>query len=164
MEKTYVIKVLAKKDAKLNYCPVIELTQKKKHKVGFLVDGINDAIALRKSDVGISFDNATDIAKAPADIILLEKSLLVLENGIIEGRRIFANIIKYIKVTVVANFGIMLSLVIVSAWLAFAPMVPIQILFQNLLYDISQVAVVFDNVHPDFIKLLKNRVDKTRKG
>ncbi|WP_368486174.1 magnesium-translocating P-type ATPase [Spiroplasma sp. DGKH1] len=131
---------------------IIELLQKKKHKVGFLGDGINDAIALRKSDVGISVANATDIAKEAADIILLEKSLLVLENGIIEGRRIFANIIKYIKVTVAANFGLMLSLVIASAWLAFAPMAPIQILFQNLLYDISQVAVVFDNVHPDFIK------------
>ncbi|WP_348735268.1 hypothetical protein [Spiroplasma endosymbiont of Ammophila pubescens] len=115
-------------------------------------DGINDALALRKSDVAISINNATDIAKEASDIILLEKSLLVLEQGIIEGRSIFANIIKYIKVTVAVNFGLMLSLLIASAWLSFAPMTSIQILFQNLLFDFSQVAVVFDTVNPEYIQ------------
>ncbi|WP_425379512.1 magnesium-translocating P-type ATPase [Spiroplasma endosymbiont of Stenodema calcarata] len=131
---------------------IIEALQKNKHKVGYMGDGINDALALRKSDVAISVNNATDIAKEASDIILLEKSLLVLEQGIIEGRSIFANIIKYLKVTVAANFGLMLSLLIASAWLSFAPMAPIQILFQNLLFDFSQVAVVFDTVNADYIK------------
>ena len=131
---------------------IIETLQSNNHKVGYMGDGINDALALRKSDVAISVNNATDIAKEASDIILLEKSLLVLEQGIIEGRSIFANIIKYLKVTVAANFGLMLSLLIASAWLSFAPMAPIQILFQNLLFDFSQVAVVFDNVNAEYIK------------
>ncbi len=131
---------------------IIESLQSNNHKVGYMGDGINDALALRKSDVAISVNNATDITKEASDIILLEKSLLVLEQGIIEGRSIFANIIKYLKVTVAANFGLMLSLLIASAWLSFAPMAPIQILFQNLLFDFSQVAVVFDNVNAEYIK------------
>lgn len=136
----------------LQKAQIITALQSNKHKVGYMGDGINDALALRKSDVAISVNNATDIAKEASDIILLEKSLLVLEQGIIEGRSIFANIIKYIKVTVAANFGLMLSLLIASAWLSFAPMASIQILFQNLLFDFSQVAVVFDTVNPEYIQ------------
>ncbi|AGM25183.1 magnesium-translocating P-type ATPase [Spiroplasma chrysopicola] len=140
----------------LQKAKVIDVLKSNKHKVGYMGDGINDALALRKSDVAISVNNATDIAKEASDIILLEKSLAVLEHGILEGRNIFGNIIKYLKVTIGANFGLMLSLLIASAWLAFSPMAPIQILFQNLLYDFSQVAVVFDKVDPDFSQKPRN--------
>jgi Mg2+-importing ATPase len=123
------------------------------HVTGFLGDGINDAPALRAADIGISVDSAVDIAKEAADIILLEKSLLVLEEGVIEGRRTFANMLKYIKMTASSNFGNVFSVLIAGAFLPFLPMLPLQLLVQNLLYDISQIAIPFDNVDPEQVQL-----------
>lgn len=122
------------------------------HTVGFLGDGINDAPALRVADVGISVDTAADIAKESADIILLEKSLLVLEEGVIEGRKVFGNIVKYLKMALSSNFGNMFSVVGASLLLPFLPMLPVQILIQNLLYDISQIATPFDKVDDDYLR------------
>jgi len=119
--------------------------------VGFLGDGINDAPAMKAADVGISVDTAVDIAKESADIILLERSLMVLEDGIIEGRKVFANIIKYIKMGASSNFGNMFSVVGGSFFLPFLPMSPIQILANNLLYDISQLGIPSDNVDEEFV-------------
>ncbi len=119
--------------------------------VGFMGDGINDAAALRAADVGISVDTAVDIAKESADIILLEKSLTVLENGIAEGRSVFANIMKYIKITASSNFGNVFSILAASALLPFLPMLPLQLLFLNLVYDLSCLAIPFDRVDRDFI-------------
>jgi Mg2+-importing ATPase len=119
--------------------------------VGFMGDGINDAPALRAADIGISVDSAVDIAKEAADIILLEKSLLVLEEGVVEGRRVFANMLKYIKMTASSNFGNVFSVLIASAFLPFLPMLPMQLLVQNLLYDISQIAIPFDNVDDELL-------------
>ncbi len=116
------------------------------HVVGFMGDGINDAPALRAADIGISVDSAVDIAKEAADLILLEKSLMVLEEGVLEGRRTFANMLKYIKMTASSNFGNVFSVLAASAFLPFLPMLPLQLLVQNLLYDISQVAIPFDRV------------------
>ncbi|WP_368486742.1 magnesium-translocating P-type ATPase [Spiroplasma sp. DGKH1] len=135
----------------LQKAKIIDALKANDHAVGFMGDGINDAPVLRQSDVAISVDNATDIAKEASDIILLEKSLLVLEKGIIQGRNIFGNILKYIKITVSSNFGNVLSVLIASAWLPFVPLAPIQLLFQNLLYDMSQFAVAFDKVDADFL-------------
>ncbi|NTV53648.1 MAG: HAD-IC family P-type ATPase, partial [Candidatus Firestonebacteria bacterium] len=120
--------------------------------VGFLGDGINDAPAMKAADVGISVDTAVDIAKEAADIILLEKSLMVLEDGILEGRKIFANITKYIKMGASSNFGNMFSVVGGAYFLPFLPMLPIQVLANNLLYDVSQIGIPTDKVDPDFIK------------
>jgi Mg2+-importing ATPase len=122
------------------------------HVVGFMGDGINDAPALRAADIGISVDTAVDIAKEAADIILLEKSLMVLEEGVIEGRKTFANMLKYIKMTASSNFGNVFSVLVASAFLPFLPMLPLQLLVQNLLYDISQIAIPFDNVDEDLLK------------
>ncbi|WP_404301123.1 magnesium-translocating P-type ATPase [Alicycliphilus denitrificans] len=122
------------------------------HVVGFLGDGINDAPALRAADIGISVDSAVDIAKEAADIILLEKSLMVLEQGVLEGRRTFANMLKYIKMTASSNFGNVLSVLVASAFLPFLPMLPIHLLVQNLLYDISQIAIPFDNVDEELLR------------
>ena len=122
------------------------------HTVGFMGDGINDAIALREADVGISVDSGVDIAKEAADIILLEKNLLVLERGVVEGRRTFGNIIKYIKMTASSNFGNVLSVMIASAVLPFLPMLAIQLLVQNLLYDVSQTAIPWDRMDEEFVK------------
>jgi Mg2+-importing ATPase len=116
------------------------------HVVGFMGDGINDAAAMRAADVGISVDTAVDVAKESADIILLEKNLLVLEDGIIEGRRVFNNIIKYIKMGASSNFGNMFSMLGSSLILPFLPMTPVQILLNNLLYDVSQTGIPLDNV------------------
>ena len=116
------------------------------HVVGFMGDGINDAAAMRASDVGISVDTAVDVAKESADIILLEKNLLVLEDGILEGRRVFNNIIKYIKMGASSNFGNMFSMLGSSLLLPFLPMTPVQILLNNLLYDVSQTGIPLDNV------------------
>jgi len=117
--------------------------------VGFMGDGINDATALKAADVGISVDSAVDVAKESADIVLLEKSLLVLEEGIIEGRKIFANIIKYIRMGASSNFGNMFSVLGASYLLPFLPMQPIQILTNNLLYDFSQIGIPLDRVDPE---------------
>ena len=121
------------------------------HVVGFLGDGINDSPALKAADVGISVDTAVDIAKESADIILLEKSLLVLQDGVVEGRKIFANIIKYIRMGASSNFGNMFSVLGASLFLPFLPMAPIQVLTNNLLYDFSQTAIPTDNVDADYI-------------
>ena len=123
------------------------------HVVGFMGDGINDAPALRAADIGISVDTAVDIAKEAADIILLEKSLMVLEEGVIEGRKTFANMLKYIKMTASSNFGNVFSVLVASAFLPFLPMLPMQLLVQNLLYDFSQIAIPFDNVDDELVKL-----------
>jgi Mg2+-importing ATPase len=125
---------------------VVMALQKKGHVVGFMGDGINDAPALRAADVGISVDNAVDIAKESADVILLEKDLMVLEEGVIEGRKVFVNILKYIRMGASSNFGNMFSVLGASAWLPFLPMLPIQLLTNNLLYDFSQVPIPTDNV------------------
>jgi Mg2+-importing ATPase len=125
---------------------VVQALQKKGHVVGFMGDGINDAPALRAADVGISVDNAVDIAKESADMILLEKSLMVLEEGVLEGRKVFANILKYIRMGASSNFGNMFSVLGASAWFPFLPMQPLQILTNNLLYDFSQVPIPTDNV------------------
>jgi Mg2+-importing ATPase len=131
---------------------IIRLLQAKGHTVGFMGDGINDAAALRDADVGISVDTAVDIAKESADIILLEKDLMVLRKGVIYGRRTFGNIIKYIKMTASSNFGNMFSMLGASALLPFLPMLPIQILVNNLLYDISQTSIPWDSMDEDFIE------------
>ena len=115
-------------------------------------DGINDAPALNLADVGISVDTAVDVAKESADIILLEKNLMVLEEGIIEGRRVFGNITKYIKMGASSNFGNMFSVVGGSYFLPFLPMTPIQILMNNLLYDISQTGIPTDNVDEEYLR------------
>ena len=121
------------------------------HVVGFMGDGINDAPALRAADIGISVDSAVDIAKDAADIILLEKSLLVLIEGVVEGRTTFCNMLKYIRMTASSNFGNVLSVLVASAFLPFLPMLPLQLLVQNLLYDISQTGIPFDNVDPELV-------------
>lgn len=131
---------------------VIQLLQANKNTVGFLGDGINDAAALRESDIGISVDSAVDIAKESADIILLEKDLMVLENGVIEGRRTFGNIVKYVKMTASSNFGNMFSVLAASAFLPFLPMLPIHLLIQNLLYDISQTTIPFDRMDSEYLR------------
>jgi Mg2+-importing ATPase len=125
---------------------VIRILRGRGHVVGFLGDGINDAPALRAADVGISVDTATDIAKESADLILLEKDLMVLEGGVIEGRKVFANILKYIRMGASSNFGNMFSVLGASAFLPFLPMAPIQVLTNNLLYDFSQVPIPNDAV------------------
>ncbi|NMM78943.1 magnesium-translocating P-type ATPase [Acidovorax sp. SRB_24] len=122
------------------------------HIVGFMGDGINDAPALRAADIGISVDSAVDIAKEAADIILLEKSLMVLEEGVVEGRKTFSNMLKYIRMTASSNFGNVFSVLVASAFLPFLPMLPIQLLVQNLLYDISQIAIPFDNVDDELVR------------
>ena len=121
------------------------------HVVGFMGDGINDAPALRAADIGISVDTAVDIAKEAADIILLEKSLLVLDEGVVEGRRTFCNMLKYIRMTASSNFGNVLSVLVASAFLPFLPMLPLQLLLQNLLYDISQTGIPFDQVDKELV-------------
>jgi Mg2+-importing ATPase len=131
---------------------IIVALQKRGHVVGFLGDGINDALSMRAADVGISVDTAVDVAKESADIILLEKSLLVLEDGIIEGRKVFCNIIKYIRMGASSNFGNMFSVVGGSYILPFLPMAPIQILVNNLLYDASQVGIPSDHVDAEYLE------------
>lgn len=131
---------------------VVRLLKSNGHVVGFMGDGINDAPALRSADIGISVDTAVDIAKEAADIILLEKSLMVLEEGIIEGRKTFANMLKYIKMTASSNFGNVFSVLVASAFIPFLPMLPMHLLVQNLLYDISQIAIPFDNVDEELLK------------
>ncbi len=131
---------------------IIQALQRRGHVVGFLGDGINDALAMKKADVGISVDTAVDVAKESSDIVLLEKSLQVLEDGIEEGRKVFGNIIKYIRMGASSNFGNMFSVVGGSYFLPFLPMAPIQILLNNLLYDISQVGIPTDKVDAEFTR------------
>ncbi len=130
---------------------IIKTLQASGHVVGFLGDGINDAPALRAADVGISVDTAVDIAKESADAILLEKDLMVLEEGVLEGRKVFANILKYVRMGASSNFGNMFSVVGASIFLPFEPMAPLQILTNNLLYDFSQVPIPTDDVDPELI-------------
>jgi Mg2+-importing ATPase len=130
---------------------IIRALQSKGHVVGFMGDGINDAPALKASDVGISVDSAVDIAKESSDIILLENSLLVLKNGVQEGRRVFGNIIKYIKMAASSNFGNMFSMLGASIFLPFLPMLPIQVLTNNLLYDFSQTTIPTDEVDAEWL-------------
>ena len=132
---------------------IVRLLKDNGHVVGFMGDGINDAAALRAADIGISVNTAVDIAKEAADIILLEKSLMVLEEGVIEGRKTFANILKYIKMTASSNFGNVFSVLVASAFIPFLPMLPMHLLVQNLLYDFSQIAIPFDNVDEELVKL-----------
>jgi Mg2+-importing ATPase len=131
---------------------VVKVFQSMGHTVGYMGDGINDAPALRQADVGISVDSAVDIAKETADIVLLKKDLMVLEEGVIEGRRTFGNIIKYIKMAASGNFGNMISVIIASIFLPFLPMLPVQLLTQNLLCDFSQMGIPFDSVDKEYIK------------
>lgn len=131
---------------------IVRVLRENGHTVGFMGDGINDAAAMHESDVGISVDTAVDIAKESADIILLEKDLMVLEKGVIEGRRTFGNIIKYIKMTASSNFGNMFSVVIASVFLPFLPMLPIQILALNLIYDISCISIPWDNMDEEYLR------------
>lgn len=130
---------------------VIKALQHRGHVVGCMGDGINDAPALKWSDVGISVDTAVDIAKESSDIILLERSLLVLNDGVIEGRRVFGNVIKYIKMAASSNFGNMLSVIGASIFLPFLPMLPIQVLTNNLLYDLSQTTIPTDDVDAEWL-------------
>jgi Mg2+-importing ATPase len=130
---------------------VIAALQRSGHVVGFLGDGINDGPALKTADVGVSVDSAVDIAKESADIILLEKSLLVLDDGVMEGRKVFGNVVKYIRMGASSNFGNMFSVLGASAWLPFLPMSPVQVLTNNLLYDFSQTAIPTDNVDPEYV-------------
>lgn len=132
--------------APLHKLRIIKAIQQNGHVTGFMGDGINDAPALKAADVGISVNTAVDIAKEASDIILLENSLLILEQGVAEGRRVFGNIIKYIRMAASSNFGNMFSVVGASAFLPFLPMLPIQVLINNLLYDFSQTAIPTDNV------------------
>lgn len=130
---------------------VLKALQANGHTVGFLGDGINDAPALRDADVGISVDTATDIAKESADIILLEKSLMVLEEGVIKGRETFGNIMKYLNMTASSNFGNVFSVLVASAFLPFLPMLAIHLLIQNLMYDISQLSLPWDKMDKEFL-------------
>ena len=131
---------------------IVRVLHDKGHVVGFMGDGINDAPALRAADIGISVDTAVDIAKEAADLILLEKSLMVLEEGVLEGRKTFANMLKYIKMTASSNFGNVFSVLVASAFLPFLPMLPLHLLVQNLLYDVSQISIPFDNVDKEFLE------------
>ena len=130
---------------------VVSVLRKNGHTVGFMGDGINDAAAMKAADIGISVDTAVDVAKESADIILLEKDLMVLEQGIIEGRKTYANMIKYIKMTASSNFGNMFSVLAASALLPFLPMMSLHLILLNLIYDLSCTAIPWDNVDEEFI-------------
>lgn len=132
---------------------IIAALRENGHGVGYMGDGINDAAAMKASDVGISVDTAVDIAKESADVILLDKDLMVLEKGLIEGRKTYANMIKYIKMTASSNFGNMFSVLIASAFLPFLPMMSIQLILLNLIYDLSCTAIPWDNVDAEYLKV-----------
>ena len=147
VESTAIFARLAPEDK----ARIIRALQARGHVVGFLGDGINDAPALRAADVGISVDGGVDVAREAADIILLEKSLMILQDGVLEGRKVFSNILKYVRMGASSNFGNMFSVLGASALLPFVPMAPIQVLMNNLLYDCSQVPIPTDNVDPEQI-------------
>ena len=132
---------------------VVSVFRENGHTVGFMGDGINDASAMKSADIGISVDTAVDVAKESADIVLLEKDLMVLEEGIIEGRKTYANMIKYIKMTASSNFGNMFSVLAASALLPFLPMESLQLIFLNLIYDLSCTAIPWDNVDEEFFSV-----------
>lgn len=132
---------------------VVSVLRENGHTVGYMGDGVNDAAAMRSADIGISVDTAVDVAKESADVILLEKDLMVLEQGIVEGRKTYANMIKYIKMTASSNFGNMFSVLAASALLPFLPMMSLQLIFLNLIYDLSCTAIPWDNVDEEFLKI-----------
>lgn len=134
---------------------VVRILKSNGHVVGYMGDGINDAPSLRQSDVGLSVNTATDIAKETSDMILLEKNLEVIADGIIEGRKVYGNIIKYMKMALSADFGDVFSIMIASIFLPFLPLLPIQMLFQDFIYDFSQIGIPYDNVDEEFITFPK---------
>ncbi|MGL5055208.1 MAG: magnesium-translocating P-type ATPase [Fusobacteriaceae bacterium] len=142
---------------------IVKALQNLGHTVGFMGDGINDSAALKQADVGISVDTAVDIAKESADIILLDKDLSILEDGVVEGRRIFGNILKYIKMTSSSNFGNVFSVLIASAFLPFLPMLPVHLLIQNLFYDFSQVSIPWDKMDKEYLEKPKKWVSSDLK-
>ncbi|MBP6926845.1 MAG: magnesium-translocating P-type ATPase [Caldisericia bacterium] len=157
MDESQLIEIVEKTNVFAKLAPshkerIITILKKKGHVVGFMGDGINDAPALKAADVGISVDTAVDIAKESSDIILLGESLTVLQDGLIEGRRVFGNIIKYIKMAASSNFGNMFSILGASFFIPFLPLLPIQILTNNLLYDFSQTAIPTDRVDEEWIQ------------
>ena len=131
---------------------IVSALRSRGHSVGYMGDGINDAAAMKAADVGISVDTAVDIAKETASVVLLEKDLMVLEQGVIEGRRTYANMIKYIKITASSNFGNMFSVLAASAFLPFLPMASLHLILLNLIYDISCAAMSYDNVDEEYVK------------
>ena len=131
---------------------VVKTYKKNGHVVGYMGDGVNDAPSLHTADVGICVDSATDIAKEASDIILLEKSLQVIYDGVIEGRKVYGNIIKYMKMALSSDFGDVFSILIASIFLPFLPLLPIQMLIQDFLYDISQIAIPYDDVDKEFLE------------
>lgn len=137
---------------------IVRILRENNHVVGYMGDGINDAPSLKESDIGLSVNGATDIAKESSDMILLEKSLKVICDGVIEGRKVYGNIIKYMKMALSADFGDVFSIMIASIFLPFLPLLPIQMLFQDFIYDFSQIGIPYDNVDDEFIKSPKNGI------
>jgi len=134
---------------------VVSILKKNGHSVGYMGDGVNDAPALLSSDVGISVDSGTDIAKESSDIILLEQNLEVIHNGVIEGRKVYGNILKYMKLALSQDFGDVFSIMIASICLPFLPLLPIQMLIQDFIVELSQIGIPYDNVDEDFIKKVR---------
>lgn len=158
MDNETLAKVAEKTDVFAKLSPdqkarIVSVLRENGHTVGFMGDGINDAVAMKNADIGISVDTAVDIAKESADIILLEKDLLILEEGIIEGRKTYANMIKYIKMTASSNFGNMFSVLIASVLLPFLPMMSLQLILLNLIYDLSCTAIPWDHVDEEFLRM-----------
>jgi Mg2+-importing ATPase len=142
----------------LQKADIVRALKRNDRVVGFLGDGINDAPALAEADIGISVDNGTDIARDAADIILLEKDLMVVAEGVLQGRKTYGNTMKYIVMAISSNFGNVFSMVVASSWLNFLPMLPIHILTQNLLYDISQIAIPWDNMDKEFLMVILDSI------
>src|SRR5574344_1141426 len=130
---------------------IVKLFKQKGHVVGYMGDGVNDSLSLHCADVGISVNSATDIAKEASDIILLTKALSIIYDGVIEGRKVYGNIIKYMKMALSADFGDVFSILIASIFLPFLPLLPIQMLIQDFIYDISQIGIPYENVDKEFL-------------